>query len=384
VFGHARGDVFTVRGLDPAGSGLLRLLLLPASFAQEAVAVFFVLSGYLVGGQVLRQARADRFDWRVYVAKRLSRLWTVLLPGLVLTALVDAVSRQIDAGRLASLQAVHGDGVGQGLCNAAFLMPTRCLEFGSNESLWSLAYEFWFYVLFAGLTIGWYAARRGRRLIALVNLAVAVGSVALFGVELLVLFPAWLIGVVVAEVQSRSPRRDAPVATVWRQRAGWAGALALLGAAFLASNLFKFGDGVRELVIGLATVPLVWLCLRTSSVPDRGWFRAGEWLGSWSYSLYVFHRPLVVLVVVASSGWWGDDPRASTLALYLIAAVVAAAVYPLYRLTEHHTDRMRALALRLVGRAPGSGPRHAAPRHAAGAPPAGSTSVRAPSPADPA
>lgn len=42
--------------------------------------MFFVLSGYLVGGQVLQYVRQGRFTWRVYMVKRFTRLWDVPIP----------------------------------------------------------------------------------------------------------------------------------------------------------------------------------------------------------------------------------------------------------------------------------------------------------------
>jgi peptidoglycan/LPS O-acetylase OafA/YrhL len=72
VLGHSRELLFTAQGLPVSGKGgFEKLLLAPTSLAQESVAVFFVLSGYLVGGQVVRQVRANRFSWPVYLANRL-------------------------------------------------------------------------------------------------------------------------------------------------------------------------------------------------------------------------------------------------------------------------------------------------------------------------
>jgi len=86
VLGHSRDISARVSGLNHTGDSFFEMVLLvPSSFAVEAVAVFFVLSGYLVGGQVIRQNREGRFCWGEFLIKRLSRLWAGLIPGLFIT-----------------------------------------------------------------------------------------------------------------------------------------------------------------------------------------------------------------------------------------------------------------------------------------------------------
>ena len=76
VLSHARLYPYMEAGLSISGrSTVEKLLLAPTSFGREAVATFFVLSGYLVGGQVLRQVRQQRFDPAVFLIKRLTRFW---------------------------------------------------------------------------------------------------------------------------------------------------------------------------------------------------------------------------------------------------------------------------------------------------------------------
>src|ERR1700722_8142246 len=42
---------------------------------HEAVMVFFVLSGYFVGGSALRAVRKGYLSWKKYLFQRLTRLW---------------------------------------------------------------------------------------------------------------------------------------------------------------------------------------------------------------------------------------------------------------------------------------------------------------------
>ena len=63
-----------------------------AGFAHQAVMIFFVLSGYLVGGGLLREMQNKRsIDVAKYLVKRLTRLGVVLYPAFVLIALFNMV-----------------------------------------------------------------------------------------------------------------------------------------------------------------------------------------------------------------------------------------------------------------------------------------------------
>jgi peptidoglycan/LPS O-acetylase OafA/YrhL len=82
-------------------SGVPHNVLVRALYGQglghTAVIVFFVLSGYWVGGGVLRSVGSGRFNWCDYAVKRLVRLWIVLLPALMLTASLDVIGRGLFA-----------------------------------------------------------------------------------------------------------------------------------------------------------------------------------------------------------------------------------------------------------------------------------------------
>jgi peptidoglycan/LPS O-acetylase OafA/YrhL len=51
-----------------------------ASAGHQSVIVFFVLSGYFIGGTVFRSVERNQWAWSSYLLRRLVRLWTVLIP----------------------------------------------------------------------------------------------------------------------------------------------------------------------------------------------------------------------------------------------------------------------------------------------------------------
>jgi peptidoglycan/LPS O-acetylase OafA/YrhL len=59
------------------------------TMGNEAVMLFFVLSGYLVGGAVLRALSRGVWSWGDYLIRRLTRLYVVLIPGLIFGVALD-------------------------------------------------------------------------------------------------------------------------------------------------------------------------------------------------------------------------------------------------------------------------------------------------------
>jgi len=154
---HIRAFVFRDLGeLQAAGLGIKAFYFI-TGVHHQAVMVFFVLSGYFVGGAVLKSLGEGRFSWARYALARLSRLWVALIPALVLTALCDFVVRQVspeaDAGRWHHIW-MSGPDVQHRTAsdmitfagNIGFLQTIEVPVFGSNGPLWSLANEFWYYV----------------------------------------------------------------------------------------------------------------------------------------------------------------------------------------------------------------------------------------------
>jgi peptidoglycan/LPS O-acetylase OafA/YrhL len=68
---------------------LIAAAYLITGLGHQWVIVFFVLSGYLVGGSVLRSVAVNHWSWRVYLLNRLTRLYAVLIPALVFGGLLD-------------------------------------------------------------------------------------------------------------------------------------------------------------------------------------------------------------------------------------------------------------------------------------------------------
>ena len=125
-------------------------------FGAEGVALLFLLSGLVVGGSVLR--RKDP-DWRRYFVHRTRRIWPPFLVSLLLAWAAQSAI-------LGSLAPIRGWELMGNLCMLQGLLPGSVVfPYHLNWPLWSLAYEWWYYLL---LPLVWFAPREWRANLVLV------------------------------------------------------------------------------------------------------------------------------------------------------------------------------------------------------------------------
>jgi peptidoglycan/LPS O-acetylase OafA/YrhL len=319
--------------------------------------VFFVLSGFFIGWAVVGGIRSGKWSWRGYLVRRLTRLGIVLLPALILTALWDLAGMSLFGVHSAYLGGRAGDSVltfrvldnltVQGfLGNLLFLqgiheMPT----FGSNAPLWSLSYEFWYYMLFPLMVSAYFARGRLRWALALTAALVLV----LIGPTIASYYLIWLMGVIIVLAALHlSPRQ--------RGLPGWvlipASLGLLLGVIVTQRHLLPAG----EALLGVAcAIFLAAIVLRAYPHDLRSRWRrpyalVARRMAGCSYTLYLVHLPVLVFLRAAlgRSGPWAPD---SLHIAYGLAMLIAVCGYALVvaNLTEARTDQLRRW---LVGRFP--------------------------------
>ena len=154
--GHLR-NVFFVNYNEVlvVDSYLINFFYFITSLGHEAVMVFFVLSGFLVGGSVIKNL--DNFNFKKYLTNRITRLWVVLIPCLFITLIIDQLILSnypeflqgnyrsiINSGPSESYSDTFMTFIG----NVFFLQNIFVKTYGTLGPIWSLANEFWYYILF--------------------------------------------------------------------------------------------------------------------------------------------------------------------------------------------------------------------------------------------
>lgn len=265
------------------GLALVDALLLPGrTIGWAGVDLFFVISGFLVGGLVFGEyQRTGTFRGRRFLLRRAFKIWPVLY---LYVALLVATGRyewtQVVPQTLFHVQNY-------------FLTPV--------SHLWSLAVEEQFYLLFA-LAFTLWVRHGGARLTTLPSVLVAL-IVLSPALRVLAVAAGWdavavqsqtqfrmdalACGVLLAYLKCFHPARfDALLA----HRLPWL-AVAIVGAAFLVGTR---GDLAIRSTVGYTVAYLV-SAAGLLLVYGRPWalgggplVRALAWLGTYSYALYVF------------------------------------------------------------------------------------------------
>jgi len=345
--GHLRAVMFVDYAKLQETSLLEKSFYFMTGLGHEAVMVFFVLSGFFVGGSVL--SRKDNFKFENYLLARLSRLWVVLVPAMLFTVLVDQVIGRILPELLAgehlsvlnSGPAPNGGysaSIGNFFANLLFLQTLYVPVFGSNGPLWSLTNEFWYYMLFPLLlvAIGVVKGSLWKKIISAgLFLFIALGIAG----SLLSGFVVWSLGVVVYEVY----RRRKCNCSRW--------VVLFLGMLFCVS-LVDSKAGVIHPALRISSSLFVGICfslfvifLKGKSVSGKGKERiafVARWLSEISYTLYLFHFPAFVLLYAVC---YSDGQLTLTLAsfsLYIVwFSVTVVASVPIWWLFERNTPVVR-------------------------------------------
>ncbi|TNE63311.1 MAG: acyltransferase [Alphaproteobacteria bacterium] len=324
--GHTAGRSFTGGFLWPL-----------AGYLDTAVVVFFVMSGFVIA----YVADSREHTARDYAAARLSRLYSVLLPALLITAAADTIGLSVNP-------AFYHDGP----WGYADQQPLRFfvtslfanefwgaeLHAGSLSPVWSLSYEASFYLMFGLFAFLKGALRWG--LLALTALVV--------GPAILALLPLWLLGYGIYVWNQRRGALPLPLAIL----------LFVGGGALLVASPWVGGavgtveqPWVRVLIVReyIDAIAFASLLVGFYGLPARAkglmlpLVRPARYLGSLTFALYLFHRPLIMMF--AALGWQAPETWGQRL---LVLGGTFAIVVLVGRPCEQAKVPLKRLILRLL------------------------------------
>ncbi|MBC8141157.1 MAG: acyltransferase [Armatimonadetes bacterium] len=303
------------------------LYFYPATLGWIGVSLFFALSGFVIHLSVLQ---SKKFDWGQFYSRRFWRIYPAYLVALIAFSLWKTPSFN---DIVTHLFMVHN--------------VSKETYFGINASFWSLAIEVWFYLLYP--VVFWLRGKFGiakafwfsvlvSMVIRFALLTTASGRAIFFGDNLilngadtLMLWMDWVLGAWVAE-------RFLEKRTVFPKWAFW---LALLLA--VASTQIKFVTIFSFSLFSIASAALIEQLIRKPVNEKPSLFgNAAVTVGLLSYSLYLWHQPLVTIVEYQiARRFFGDNP----VILYGIVLTVTLLISIIVAYFSYHFIEKPGVAL---------------------------------------
>lgn len=272
-------------------------------YGHQAVMFFFVLSGFVIhlrySQKIQKDGQAVKFDFWTFLKRRAKRLYPPLVLAMVVTLFCDALG--VSRNFVIYFHATPYDLINQNITmdhraltaigNLLFLMKTYVPTWGTNDPLWSLKFEWWFYMLYP---LFFLITKRSVLLATLLMTLLFVLSFfgALWPMLLLrSVFSAmlfWWFGALLADIYTGKIPISFKILCP------------LIGALFFLP-LFPGGTVLNDLVWSIFFVGVISVCfviqgLRAKLLTPLVKLK---WLGDMSYSLYVIHFPVLILM----SGW---------------------------------------------------------------------------------
>jgi len=303
--GHAKEFILIDRqASDGLVSQICRGVL---SLGSPAVLVFFFISGFLVGGREIINFRCGKINPRKYLLDRFSRLWIVIIPALILTYFLNSLTcntfrydnfcQPNTELNFNSVTPYSSQGIIDFIINLLFLQSFLGPVWGSNGPLWSLSYEFWYYIIFYSILIliSAYKSRAflSKRIIFAI-LSLIIGLIIL-NTDWLKLGIVWLLGALASGF---------PPKVTFLRILDSRGVVIKIGLIF--NGLILPTMLINKILSNSLTVLLISgvlyfsvYCMKSDNFVSSRKFEKIVLLSSISFTLYAIHFPLLALISAA-------------------------------------------------------------------------------------
>ncbi|KEQ18364.1 acyltransferase family protein [Endozoicomonas numazuensis] len=317
---------------------------------SDSVIVFFVLSGYVIA-YVVDQKKEDKTS---YMINRLSRLYSVVIPALLLTMLVDWLGILLAPDFYETFWYIPFSNLERFFASFFYINQIWTINIRpfSNGPFWSLSYEFWYYMMF--FTIFYFQGAKRILLTALV--------LAIMGIKLWLMAPIWLMGV---WTYRKSKTIEQSKSMAWFMFLSPIAIYALIKYFGISATLLewtrstlgsdvvykwlRFSDEFIISYVYMILVSMHFLGLVTVAKDNLAWLERWQkpiryWAGL-TFSLYLFHYPLMNFFTAVLPGEITSVWRhlAMVVGIMIVTVVVGSA-------TERHKYKVRDLFLWLWNR----------------------------------
>lgn len=271
-----------------------------ADYLQTSVIVFFVLSGHVIAFVTSNKENT----WNDYSSARLARLYSIVIPAVVITYLCYMVGNYfVPEAHVIPHDFWSGDEKNSPINYIATLLFVQSIwDFDllppNNGPFWSLSFEFFYYVLFGAAVF-----LKGKyRIITLILTGLICGP------NILSIFPIWLMGYYVFKIQKNIDYSKYKLLKA---------CISLLCIVIIIKfgplirnneNLLIQGMYIRPTVVGdyfeglMFALHLIFVPALCQQLQNTIYFfeKPIRLLAATTFSLYLFHYPIIRLLTIVS------------------------------------------------------------------------------------
>jgi len=281
VIGHLRSFLFVEYNLVEHKTIFVKLFYFITGFGHQAVIVFFVISGYLVGGGILKKYKEDKINFvyiKQYFIKRFTRIYIVLIPALFIGYLFDYNGHMNFSDLYTNIYHISAMNIDviENLNFTTFLgnilnqQTIFTSTLGSNGPLWSLANEWNYYILFILLFIN-----NWTRLLFL-----GIVVLLLFkNIDILTYSSIWIMGSLIVLINRQLINKYLAIVILF--------IILILSRKFIGFYI----DSILAFSISLLINSLKY---ESSYIYFKNF---NHIMADFSYSLYLFHFPFFVFII---------------------------------------------------------------------------------------
>ncbi len=308
-------------------------------FGSRGVDLFFVLSGFLITG-ILLHTKSSPGYFTNFIARRALRIFPLYFAALFVCLYVVPALLTAPAFELAKVDQFYL----WAYCSNVRMAWTNAWCFGPLDHFWSLAVEEHFYLIWPAVI---YFLSPKSLLRLTVATVLAVGLIRI----LASLRPEWTVAVDVLTVFRCDALCLGAMLAVLMQRGlkiERVRHIAMIGLPILvATAVVMVLSGKRWLTLPHSVFPVMWTILmaivvtRTTNSPLSRILRLRglQWLGKYSYGMYVVQLPLVTLLPLSLlASWLGarstDGPWFGVLYIALLFAITCGLALLSYHALE--------------------------------------------------
>lgn len=257
---------------------------------HSAVIFFFILSGYLISYISQRYFSGSLNNpVKTYFLDRWSRIYSVLIPVMVLTFILDISGSFLYPAIYRNPSILPQDSFGIRLiANLLSLQGTwgQNMQFGSNPALWSIGYEFTFYLIFSlYIYTGRFFYKSAIFWLGLIIFFMVRGPLVMW--YLLI----WYLGVLSHKLANRYNFKSGILLLLFLML------IIILCNHFIQKrNIFGFPKYINDFLFAIPISILLFFDLK-KFLPDRSSKRFGRFnffMANFSYTLYGTHLPVLI------------------------------------------------------------------------------------------